>query len=174
MVMSPTGVAGRAGAGGAHGAPAPPFKRSCARTHARTWQHCPRLPPTPPRPHSHTALGSRRLGPLRLPALRPGALFAPRWYAWLVASNLVLRLAWAHRLLGKLEAHAAVALAVALLEAFRRYQWAYVRVESELRKLRLKHEHDDDGPAGVAPLGAVGAPPGDGAGSSGIDGHHSI
>jgi hypothetical protein len=77
-------------------------------------------------------------GWLRLPALRLDSLYQPRWYAWLVASNLLLRLSWVHRLLGDLESHKAVALAVACLEVVRRTQWAYGRVETELRKQRTK------------------------------------
>jgi hypothetical protein len=52
-----------------------------------------------------------------------------------VASNLLLRFSWAHRLLGDLEAHNAVLLAVAMLEVLRRHQWAYARFENELRQL---------------------------------------
>ena len=54
-----------------------------------------------------------------LPSLRPAAAFAVPWYVWLVASNLLLRLSWTHRLVGNLEAMNAVALAVAMLEVFR-------------------------------------------------------
>jgi hypothetical protein len=42
---------------------------------------------------------------------------------------------WAHRLLGNLEAHDEVLLVVACLEVVRRWQWVFVRVETELRKL---------------------------------------
>lgn len=108
-------------------------------------------------PPLHT--GALLVGPLRLPALRAGSLYRTRYYAWLIGSNLVLRLAWAHRLVGNLESHAAVALAVALLEAFRRHQWAYVRVETEVRKLRLKaaHEHPLDGGEGAGGAGGGGS-----------------
>lgn len=40
--------------------------------------------------------------------------------------------------MGDLENHALVGLVMALLEAFRRYQWMYIRVETELRKIQLK------------------------------------
>ena len=87
--------------------------------------------------------GALRLGPLRLPTLKSGALYAVPWYVWAVASNLVLRLAWAHRLLGNLESYTAVAMTIALLEAYRRYQWVYIRVETEIRKIKSRavHEH---------------------------------
>jgi hypothetical protein len=88
--------------------------------------------------------GGRRAagGWLRLPAVRLDSQYQHRWYTWLVASNLLLRLSWTHRLLGDLEAHTAVALAVACLEVLRRFQWVYVRVETELRKLRSKASQD--------------------------------
>ena len=73
-----------------------------------------------------------------LPSLRPSVVFSSPWYVWAVASNLLLRLSWTHRLLGDLEAMSVVALAVAMLEVLRRYQWAFIRVETELRKLRGK------------------------------------
>lgn len=75
-------------------------------------------------------------GWLPLPTLKGSHLFSPGWYCWLMASNLVLRFSWAHRLLGDLEAHNSVLLAVALLEVVRRWQWLFVRVETELRKLK--------------------------------------
>lgn len=84
-----------------------------------------------------TQYGGRKLfGFLPLPGLKGSHLYSPRWYAWLLASNLVLRFSWAHRLLGDLEAHSSVLMVVALLEVVRRWQWLYVRVETELRKLR--------------------------------------
>jgi hypothetical protein len=76
-----------------------------------------------------------RVGPLRLPRPRRGGLFSPGWYAWLVACTLLLRFSWAHRLVGDLEAHDAVLMAVALLEVVRRWQWSYGRFEHELRQL---------------------------------------
>lgn len=81
--------------------------------------------------------GGRKLfGFLPLPGLKGSHLYSPRWYAWLLASNLVLRFSWAHRLLGDLEAHSSVLMVVALFEVVRRWQWLFVRVETELRKLR--------------------------------------
>lgn len=75
---------------------------------------------------------------LRWPSLRPDAMYPTYWYTWALISNLVLRLTWTHRLLGDLEAHATVTMAVALLEVYRRHQWAYIRVETELRRIRAK------------------------------------
>lgn len=75
--------------------------------------------------HHHPASGHwprRVLGALRrgMPYLRPRVLYPTPWYLWLGLSNLVLRLGWTHRLVGKLEASAIVSLAMALLEVFRR------------------------------------------------------
>ncbi|KAF8070926.1 PDIL2-2 [Scenedesmus sp. PABB004] len=81
--------------------------------------------------------GGRRLGPLRLPALKGSHAYPAAWYTWLLASNLALRFTWAHRLLGDAEAHNEVLMAVACLEVLRRAQWLYVRVETELRRLGL-------------------------------------
>lgn len=74
-------------------------------------------------------------GWLPLPGLKGSHLYSQGWYTWLLASNLVLRFSWAHRLIGDLEAHNSVLLVVALLEVMRRWQWLYVRVETELRRL---------------------------------------
>jgi len=86
---------------------------------------------------SHSLTGSyKAFGWLPLPGLKGSHLYNPRWYAWLLVSNLVLRFSWAHRLLGDLEAHSSVLMVVALLEVVRRWQWLYVRTETELRKLK--------------------------------------
>uniref|UniRef100_A0A383V567 EXS domain-containing protein n=1 Tax=Tetradesmus obliquus TaxID=3088 RepID=A0A383V567_TETOB len=87
----------------------------------------------------------RRFGPLRLPALKGSHTYSSGWYAWLLLSNLLLRFTWAHRLLGDLEAHNEVLLAVALLEVLRRWQWVFGRVESETRKLGLLTSQLEDG-----------------------------
>lgn len=71
-----------------------------------------------------------------MPGLKGSHLYSRRWYNWLLLSNLVLRFSWAHRLFWDLEAHNSVLLVVALLEVVRRWQWLYVRVETELRKLK--------------------------------------
>lgn len=49
------------------------------------------------------------------------------------------------RLLGDLESHNEVLMAVALLEVVRRWQWVFVRVETELRKLGLLTAHAEVG-----------------------------
>ncbi|PNH10464.1 SPX and EXS domain-containing protein 1 [Tetrabaena socialis] len=86
---------------------------------------------------------------VRLPGLKPDPLYRRGWYVWAAMSNLALRLCWGHRLVGRLEASNAVLLGMALLEVARRYQWTYVRVETEIRKIRIKqaHEHPEKGEA---------------------------
>ncbi|GIL87417.1 hypothetical protein Vretifemale_15533 [Volvox reticuliferus] len=87
------------------------------------------------------------LGVLRLPGLKLDALYSRVWYVWAIITNLALRLSWTHRLMGHLESYKTVALVIALLEVFRRYQWTYIRIETELRKIRLRntHSHLHDG-----------------------------
>jgi hypothetical protein len=105
--------------------------------------------------------GGKPFGWLRLPALKANHAYSSSVYRWLLLSNLVLRFTWAHRLLGDLEAHNEVLMVVALLEVVRRWQWVYVRVETELRKLGLlagpvdqqqliKHASTDDGSTAVS------------------------
>jgi hypothetical protein len=72
-----------------------------------------------------------------LPGLKPWPLFPTNWYLWALVSNFLLRMSWAHRLFGDLEAHNEVLMVVCLLEVVRRWQWAYIRIETELRKLGL-------------------------------------
>eukprot|EP00879_Flechtneria_rotunda_P030382 GHRR01033008.1.p1 GENE.GHRR01033008.1~~GHRR01033008.1.p1 ORF type:complete len:131 (+),score=29.64 GHRR01033008.1:138-530(+) len=87
-----------------------------------------------------TQPGASKFGLLRFPALRTSYVYSRPWYLWLLASNLVLRFTWVHRLLGDLEAHNEVLMTVALLEVVRRWQWLFVRVEIELRRARLLKE----------------------------------
>lgn len=61
-----------------------------------------------------------------------------------------MRFAWTYRLLGNIESNAAIALGVGLIEVYRRYQWSFVRIETELRKVSAKERSsttlmDDEG-----------------------------
>lgn len=111
---------------------------------------------------------------LPLPALRADAMYPRRWYAAAVASNLVLRAAWVHRLIGNVEKSDALELLLACLEAWRRHQWAFVRYETELRRLYSRAAaalHDGPSqeaalPTAVAAAEAAKLVP---AGGSGID-----
>jgi hypothetical protein len=73
-----------------------------------------------------------------LPTLRPNPLFDSSFYAFACFSNLIMRLAWTYRLLGNIESNAVIALGVGLIEVFRRYQWSFLRIETELRKVGAK------------------------------------
>lgn len=70
------------------------------------------------------------------PVLRNDLCFLPDTYLWLLASNALLRLAWLHKLVPGLESSRGVSLLFALLEVYRRAQWAPVRVEVELCQIQ--------------------------------------
>eukprot|EP00887_Chlorella_sp_A99_P004134 scaffold23.g4134.t1 len=74
----------------------------------------------------------------RRPLLPAQRLYSPRVYAYLLVSNLVLRLAWAHKLSPHLRSERVVILLFAVLEAVRRFQWLFVRIEVELRRLHAR------------------------------------
>lgn len=79
---------------------------------------------------------------LPYPELRSTPALPRFYYAWLLASNAVLRCAWAHRLSPRLAAHSLAPLAAGVAEAARRAQWVPVRVEVELRKLAAARGED--------------------------------
>lgn len=78
--------------------------------------------------------GQRRLLPS--PVLRGQLLYRRPFYLYLMASNLLLRLAWAYKLSPHLRDHHVVVFLIVIAEAFRRFQWLFVRIEVELRKLQ--------------------------------------
>jgi len=80
--------------------------------------------------------GERSACGLPRPAFKGDLLFGPGVYYWLLGSNAVLRLAWLHKLVPRLRRSHAAVLGFALLEVYRRTQWAPVRIEVELRKLQ--------------------------------------
>ncbi|KAK9908550.1 hypothetical protein WJX75_009555 [Coccomyxa subellipsoidea] len=82
-----------------------------------------------------SAPGERRCGVAK-PVLRSELFFQRAFYYYLMASNLLLRLAWTYKLSPHLRRNHDTVLAFTLLEAFRRFQWVPVRVEVELRKLQ--------------------------------------
>lgn len=55
-------------------------------------------------------------------------------YTWAVFSNLVLRLVWLHKLSSEMVSLPYINLMACLLEAFRRFQWTYIRIEVALLK----------------------------------------
>lgn len=60
-------------------------------------------------------------------------------YYYLMTSNLLLRLSWAYKLSPHLRRNHIVVFFIVLLEAFRRFQWIFVRVEVEMRKMQTLH-----------------------------------
>lgn len=59
-------------------------------------------------------------------------------YRALIAVNLVLRVAWTYKLASHLRHLRWFVMTMALLEIFRRFLWAFVRIENELRKVQGK------------------------------------
>ena len=55
-------------------------------------------------------------------------------YTWAVISNLVLRFVWLHKLSPEILSLQYINLLTCLLEAFRRFQWTYIRIEVALLK----------------------------------------
>ena len=61
------------------------------------------------------------------------------FYIYLMVSNLLLRVSWTYKLSPHLRDNHLTVLCFTLLEAFRRFQWLFVRIEVELRKLQSAH-----------------------------------
>lgn len=57
-------------------------------------------------------------------------------YLYLMVSNAIMRLAWTYKLSPHLRRNHAAVFMLVLLEVVRRFQWMFVRVEVELRKLQ--------------------------------------
>ncbi|KAI3436190.1 hypothetical protein D9Q98_002245 [Chlorella vulgaris] len=79
-------------------------------------------------------MGARRDVPA--PVLRGHLLYRRPFYLYLMVSNLVLRLSWTYKLSPHLRDHHVVVFFIVLAEAFRRFQWLFVRIEVELRKIQ--------------------------------------
>ena len=62
-----------------------------------------------------------------------------RAYHYLMISNLILRLSWAYKLSPHLRRNHIIVFVIVILEAFRRFQWIFARVEVEMRKVQLAH-----------------------------------
>ena len=65
--------------------------------------------------------------------------FSRKTFYYLMISNLLLRLSWTYKLSPHLRRDHFVVFCIVLLEAFRRFQWIFIRVEVELRKLQRLH-----------------------------------
>jgi hypothetical protein len=83
----------------------------------------------------------------------------------LLAANALLRMSWAHRLVGDLEAHAIVQMSVALLEVLRRHRWGHARHALELSRRRRRRRRRPGG-AEAAAGGEEGESGGSGSSSS--------
>lgn len=73
--------------------------------------------------------GEQVRGCIRKPSLPSKISYWPGFYYYLMASNLVLRLSWTYKLSPHLRHNHATVMGFTLLEAFRRFQWMFVRVE---------------------------------------------
>eukprot|EP00891_Asterochloris_glomerata_P005844 jgi/Astpho2/5844/e_gw1.00080.60.1_t len=73
---------------------------------------------------------------VRKPVLKEKLLYHKAFYTYLMLSNLVLRLSWTYKLSPHLRRNHFTVLMFTLLEVFRRFQWMFVRIEVELRKLQ--------------------------------------
>lgn len=81
-----------------------------------------------------TAGPQRRLLPT--PVLQPALLYPRAFYLYLMLSNALLRLSWTYKLSPHLRRNHVAVFFIVLAEALRRFQWMFVRVEVELRKLQ--------------------------------------
>ena len=77
----------------------------------------------------HRVVDSRRL------LLRHDLLYSRGFYYYLLVSNTVMRCAWTHKLSSHLRSRVLANMLAACIEAVRRFQWAFVRIEVELRKI---------------------------------------
>ncbi|KAJ0807904.1 hypothetical protein HanLR1_Chr00c0951g0785551 [Helianthus annuus] len=59
-------------------------------------------------------------------------------YLWVIGSNLILRCTWTYKLSAHLRHNYLTVFAITALEIFRRFQWAFFRVENEWNKMNSK------------------------------------
>ena len=64
-----------------------------------------------------------------MPQLPAKISYRPMFYFYLMTSNLLLRLSWTYKLSPHLRHNHATVMGFTLLEAFRRFQWMFVRIE---------------------------------------------
>lgn len=74
---------------------------------------------------------------------RPNALsyllYGRKWvYFWVIGTNLILRCTWTYKLSSHLRHNYLTVFAITALEIFRRFQWAFFRVENEWNKMNSK------------------------------------
>lgn len=59
-------------------------------------------------------------------------------YIWVIGSNLILRCTWTYKLSAHLRHNYLTVFTITALEIFRRFQWAFFRVENEFNKMNSK------------------------------------
>ena len=70
------------------------------------------------------------------PVLQPALLYHKAFYLYLMISNALLRLSWTYKLSPHLRRNHSAVFFIVMAEAFRRFQWIFVRIEVELRKIQ--------------------------------------
>ncbi|KAK4788614.1 hypothetical protein SAY86_019933 [Trapa natans] len=66
-------------------------------------------------------------------------LYGRRWvFLWVIGSNLILRCTWTYKLSAHLRHNYLTVFTITALEIFRRFQWAFFRVENEWNKTNPK------------------------------------
>eukprot|EP01023_Acetabularia_acetabulum_P051013 TRINITY_DN5588_c1_g1_i1.p1 TRINITY_DN5588_c1_g1~~TRINITY_DN5588_c1_g1_i1.p1 ORF type:complete len:418 (-),score=29.83 TRINITY_DN5588_c1_g1_i1:162-1415(-) len=77
------------------------------------------------------------------PKIKPQKLFQGEWfYYYCLVSNLILRFGWSYKLSLELSSFRNLVLVMSLLEVFRRFQWIFIRIETEMRKISTKEGKD--------------------------------
>lgn len=73
------------------------------------------------------------------PSLISYLFYGRKWvYFWVIGSNLILRCTWTYKLSAHLRHNYITLFTIAALEIFRRFQWAFFRVENEWNKMSSK------------------------------------
>ncbi|KAD4981858.1 hypothetical protein E3N88_18529 [Mikania micrantha] len=73
------------------------------------------------------------------PHLVSQLIYGQNWvYFWVIGSNLILRCTWTYKLSAHLRHNHLTVFAITTLEIFRRFQWAFFRVENEWNKMNSK------------------------------------
>ncbi|XP_010522320.1 PREDICTED: SPX and EXS domain-containing protein 5 isoform X1 [Tarenaya hassleriana] len=74
------------------------------------------------------------------PNLCSRLLHRRRWvYAWVIGSNLILRGTWTYKLSSHLRNNYITVFVITALEIFRRFQWAFFRIEKEWNLVNKPH-----------------------------------
>ncbi|KAF5755856.1 hypothetical protein HanXRQr2_Chr17g0807761 [Helianthus annuus] len=83
--------------------------------------------------------GFTRIFKFTKPHLVSQLIYGQNWvYLWVIGSNLILRCTWTYKLSAHLRHNYLTVFAITALEIFRRFQWAFFRVENEWNKMNSK------------------------------------